>query len=369
MSMFSRVDSFCKHSMGCALRPIAPILIALLPLFFTNDAYARCDDGQREVATLLVEKAQNTTDDIERLVQLKQSLKACPEFVNWFELGKVQLELGNTGDATLAFESARDFYQPDAQGTYTADEMQRIAVSNAWLAEAYQQNGDIAPASVAIQESTRSFVAAGLAPPKRLVQLQGQIDDELANTNAKVLSRSLNIQHQRATRGIGVRPATRDTESTADDQKLNDRIATEYAGESLASLASVPTIPLPQEPDEQVASESRLNIPVLFAFDSDALSVEGAATIDQLSQAINALSLSSDAAVVIVGHTDSVGDASYNMSLSERRANTVLAAIQPMVQAQSAFESQGRGETELRYAESTDKDRRRNRRVEIIVRR
>ena len=369
MNTISRLDVFFKRSIGFGLRPIAPIAIALLPLFFTNNAYARCDDGQREVATLLVKKAQNSSDDIERLVQLKQSLKACPEFVSWFELGKVQLELGNTDDATLAFESARDFYQPDAKGTYTADEIQRIAVSNAWLAEAYKQNGDIAPATVAIQESTRSFAAAGLAPPQRLVQLQGQIDDELANTDAQVLSRSLNIQHQRATRGIGVRPATRDTDSAPDDQALTDRIATEYAGESLASLASAPTIPLPQESGEQAASESRLNIPVLFAFDSDELSAESAATINQLSQAINALSLSSEAAVVVVGHTDSVGDASYNQSLSERRANTVLAAIRPMVQAQSAFESQGRGETELRYTESTDNDRRRNRRVEIIVRR
>jgi len=345
-------------------------MIVLLPLVVTNNAHARCDDGQVEVATLLVEKAQKSTDAIERLVQLKQALKACPEFVSWYELGKVQLELGNTDDATLAFESARDFYQPDAQGAYTVDEMQRIAVSNAWLAEAYIQNGDIAPASVAIQESTRSFVAAELAPPQRLVQLQGQIDDELANTDAQVLSRSLNIQHQRATaRGIGVRPATRENDSTSDDQELTDRIATEYAGESLASLAAAPTIALPQQSEEPAASESRLNIPVLFAFDSDELSAEGAATIDQLSQAINALSLSSDAAVVVVGHTDSVGDASYNMSLSERRANTVLAAIQPMMQTQSAFESQGRGETELRYTESTDNDRRRNRRVEIIVRR
>ena len=208
-----------------------------------------------------------------------------------------------------------------------------------------------------------------MQPPQRLLELQGQIDDELANTEARVLTRSLNIQHQRATRGIGVRPAIRNSESTADAEALTDRISTEYAGESLASLATEPTIPLPQQTDDPTVSESRLNIPVLFAFDSDQLSAEGAATIQQLSQAINALSLSPETAVVVVGHTDSVGDASYNMSLSERRANTVLAAIRPMVQAQPSFESQGRGETELRYAESTVNDKRRNRRVEIIVRR
>ena len=357
-----------KYIIESGLRPVAPVIFVLLPLVFSNAAHARCDEGEREVARLLVEKAQASTDEIERLVQLKESLRACPEFVSWFELGKVQLELDNTRDAALAFESARDFYQPDAQSTYTADEMQRVAVSNAWLAEAYQRNGDTASASVAVQESTGSFIAAGLVPPQRLVELQGQIDDELAQTDARVLTRSLNIQHQRATRGIGVRRVIQD-ESSADAQVLTNRIATEYAGTSLASLDTGSANPLPQRSDTALASESRLNIPVLFAFDSDELSAEGAATINQLSQAINALSLSSGATVVIVGHTDSVGDAGYNMGLSERRADTVLAAVQPRVQTQPSFESQGRGETELRYAESTSNDRRRNRRVEIIVRR
>ena len=367
MKTMSQSGFILKHSIGCSLSPVAAVIFVLLPLLFSNAAYARCDNGEREVAKLLVEKARASTDEIEQLVQLKESLKACPEFVSWFELGKVQLELDNTRDAALAFESARDFYQPDEQGTYTADEMQRVAVSNAWLAEAYQRNGDIASASVAIQESTDSFIAVGLVPPQRLVELQGLIDDELAQTDARVLTRSLNIQHQRATRGIGVRRVAQETESTANAQVLTDRIATEYAGTSLASLDTGSTNPLPQRSDAPLASESRLNIPVLFAFDSDELSAEGVATINQLSQAINALSLSSESTVVIVGHTDSVGDSGYNMGLSERRANTVLSAIQPIVQTQPIFESQGRGETELRYAESTSNDRRRNRRVEIIV--
>ncbi|MDC0435371.1 OmpA family protein [bacterium] len=363
------VKFISKNQLRFRIRPFALCIIVLASWSFTGTANANCDEGQQQVAELLVKKAQASTDEIERLVQLKESLKACPQFVGWFELGKVQLELDNTRDATLAFESARDFYQPDAQGTYTADEMQRVAVSNAWLAEAYKRNGDIAPASVAIQESTRSFNAVGLAPPQRLVELQGEIDDELAQTDASVLTRSLNIQHQRATRGIGVRRATQENELTANAQVLTDRIATEYAGTSLTSLDTGSTASLPQPSDTQLASESRLNIPVLFAFDSDELSAEGAATINQLSQAINALSLSSDATVVIAGHTDSVGDAGYNMGLSQRRANAVLAAILPMVQSQPIFDSQGRGETELRYAETTSNDRRRNRRVELIIRR
>ena len=369
------MDALCqsgfilKYLNGFGLRPVTPVIFILLPLVISNAAHARCDSGDKEVARLLFEKSQASTDDIERLEQLGESLKICPEFISWFELGQVQLKLDNARDAARAFESARDFYQPDTQSTFTADEMQRVALSNALLAEAYQRNGDIASASAAVQESTDGFFAAGLMLPQRLVELQGQIDDELAQTDARVLTRSLNIQHQRAVRGIGVRPDTQGNESTANAHVLTNQIAAEYAGRSLASLDIGLTNPLPQRSDAALASESRLNIPVLFAFDSDELSAEGAVTIGQLSQAINALSLSSEATVVVVGHTDSVGNADYNLGLSERRASTVLAAIQSRVQTQPNFESRGRGETELRYAESDSNDRRLNRRVEIIVRR
>jgi outer membrane protein OmpA-like peptidoglycan-associated protein len=59
---------------------------------------------------------------------------------------------------------------------------------------------------------------------------------------------------------------------------------------------------------------------VLFKFDSDKLTDEGKAGLDEVAQSV---STNADAFVLLEGHTDNTGDKSYNVRLGERRIEAV----------------------------------------------
>ena len=69
--------------------------------------------------------------------------------------------------------------------------------------------------------------------------------------------------------------------------------------------------------------------------------------------------------VVITGHTDSTGDADYNMDLSQRRAQAVRGYFIRQGIPASKLEARGRGESEPIADNGTRDGRRRNRRVEL----
>ncbi len=70
----------------------------------------------------------------------------------------------------------------------------------------------------------------------------------------------------------------------------------------------------------------------------------------------------------VVGHTDNTGSASYNQTLSERRAATVARVLLDEGVAADRIRSVGRGLTDPVADNSTAEGRRQNRRVEIFVR-
>ncbi|MEW8014408.1 MAG: OmpA family protein [Candidatus Sedimenticola endophacoides] len=71
--------------------------------------------------------------------------------------------------------------------------------------------------------------------------------------------------------------------------------------------------------------------------------------------------------VHVVGHTDSTGSASYNQSLSERRAQSVVRHLEMQGVPQQRLRAEGRGESEPRDTNATEAGRQLNRRVEIYV--
>jgi len=97
--------------------------------------------------------------------------------------------------------------------------------------------------------------------------------------------------------------------------------------------------PLPRDP-------LRLSADALFAFDSDALSATGeqavAGVLDQVRQASQVQSIR------VVGHTDRIGAADYNLALSQRRAEAVRAALVAGGVADGAIQADGRGAAEPR---------------------
>jgi outer membrane protein OmpA-like peptidoglycan-associated protein len=68
----------------------------------------------------------------------------------------------------------------------------------------------------------------------------------------------------------------------------------------------------------------------------------------------------------VVGHTDDVGNDADNLSLSERRAEAVVAALRQRGVTQ-ALDHRGAGENEPLCRDTTDECRAQNRRVEFII--
>ncbi|WP_435738848.1 OmpA family protein [Cellulosimicrobium sp. PMB13] len=102
---------------------------------------------------------------------------------------------------------------------------------------------------------------------------------------------------------------------------------------------------------------------VLFAVDSAEL---GAGADDALGVVADQVALAEGGELVVVGHTDDVGDEAANQELSERRAQAVadrLATLSDLGALDVVVE--GRGETEPVATQSSDEARALNRRVTV----
>ena len=106
---------------------------------------------------------------------------------------------------------------------------------------------------------------------------------------------------------------------------------------------------------------SAVDLPIVtFEFNSDDLTPNARATLDNLATALGSERLSSFA-FVIEGHTDAVGAEEYNQSLSERRAAAVRGYLvnQHRIDARR-LDAVGKGEHDLlpTYAPNADIQRR-----------
>lgn len=104
----------------------------------------------------------------------------------------------------------------------------------------------------------------------------------------------------------------------------------------------------------------------MFAFDSAELNEEGKATIETYRKTLGP-ELTDAYIVVIVGHTDSSGDASYNMALSLKRAESVADYLIATGVNEDQIRVIGRGSKEPIASNETREGRIQNRRVDILV--
>lgn len=122
----------------------------------------------------------------------------------------------------------------------------------------------------------------------------------------------------------------------------------------------------------QTAGGLVLTLPenVLFDFDAAALRPEAEAALAKIQTVLAAYP---DAPVEVVGHTDAKGEDAYNQTLSERRAQAVVAWLGGHSVPASRMTAVGRGEAqpvaENEAADGSDDEagRQQNRRVEIVV--
>lgn len=103
---------------------------------------------------------------------------------------------------------------------------------------------------------------------------------------------------------------------------------------------------------------------LLFDFDSDLLRTEARANLTELAESLKEYD---GTEVLIVGHTDSVGDASYNLRLSQRRAEAASRYLDQQGIDARRLRAEGRGEDEPVASNDTEAGRQQNRRVEVVI--
>ncbi|MAU51875.1 MAG: hypothetical protein CMN17_05740 [Roseovarius sp.] len=103
---------------------------------------------------------------------------------------------------------------------------------------------------------------------------------------------------------------------------------------------------------------------ILFATDSFTVAPS---LRDDLFKVAQSLQKYPDTTVQVVGHTDSTGSASYNQTLSERRANAVADVLLEGGVPFSRVRAIGRGEDQPVASNLTPEGRAQNRRVEIVI--
>lgn len=109
--------------------------------------------------------------------------------------------------------------------------------------------------------------------------------------------------------------------------------------------------------------EVSLMLRIEFDFDSAALTARARRDLDSVAAALSGPELA-DARLALEGHTDARGTADYNLRLSQRRAEAVVAYLRQRGVAESRLRAAGFGEYRplAGYAPTDD----RQRRVEIV---
>ena len=109
-----------------------------------------------------------------------------------------------------------------------------------------------------------------------------------------------------------------------------------------------------------------LNLPGPLIFDtgSDTLSDSAKTMLTTLATELRTLNIAS---LRLFGHTDNVGTADYNLSLSSKRAEVIAAAMVSQGFASDKLERRGFGFSRPLASNDTPEGRAQNRRVAIIV--
>jgi outer membrane protein OmpA-like peptidoglycan-associated protein len=132
-----------------------------------------------------------------------------------------------------------------------------------------------------------------------------------------------------------------------------------------ASPAAPATMPAPAVAAPPVLASTNLDID--FASGSAALLPDDIAALDGLGQALSSAQLSGYN-FKIIGHTDTVGDPSFNKALSLQRAASVKAYLEAKYGiADARLQVAGLGESDLLVATPPNTPNQSNRRVEIVT--
>ncbi|ORU89713.1 MAG: hypothetical protein A6F71_01760 [Cycloclasticus sp. symbiont of Poecilosclerida sp. M] len=116
----------------------------------------------------------------------------------------------------------------------------------------------------------------------------------------------------------------------------------------------------------RVGNQLTLNMPGNITFSSASGNIN-AGFYSVLNSVVIILKEYADTQVTVTGHTDSVGDATYNQGLSQQRASSVASYLQQQGVAGQRISIVGAGENQPVASNVTAQGRAQNRRVEITL--
>ena len=128
-------------------------------------------------------------------------------------------------------------------------------------------------------------------------------------------------------------------------------------------LQQIPGVEVSRPAENEIAVQ--LTNDILFDFNSSALRPESRATLRDLAANFTRYP---DETVSVEGHTDNVGSATYNQTLSEERASSVKDYLVTEGVPSSRISAAGYGESRPKATNDTPEGRQLNRRVEIHIR-
>ena len=103
---------------------------------------------------------------------------------------------------------------------------------------------------------------------------------------------------------------------------------------------------------------------LLYDFDSDAIRMDAAQNLRNLSVSLNKYP---NTELLIVGHTDALGSTEYNQDLSTRRASSASRFLSGQGVGAERLRATGKGELEAIASNGTEAGRQLNRRIEVAI--
>src|SRR5471030_2385981 len=185
--------------------------------------------------------------------------------------------------------------------------------------------------------------------------------DQLAYIATQKIATAQQVAHQEADQAKAAADQARMQAVQAQNSAANAQAATADAQARATALAA-------ELADLQAKQTERGMVitlsDVLFNTDRAELSADGMSTARKLA---DVLTQNPERSVLIEGFTDSTGSAAHNLELSQRRAESVRAALVGMGVAASRVATKGYGEAYPVAANDSSGDRQLNRRVEIVL--
>lgn len=285
----------------------------------------------------------------------------------------------------VGFEREDNFVDLYASGGLTDERLAGTTVSQAVRTITGVDNGRPFRQDETTTVTTRLFeqaydwgvgVRAGHWLDSRLARIRGGLDYEDGDFDSSQATVSLGFDKYFANTGHSVtlelEHAEKDGDFEPDDSDTRAWLLWRYdfgnayrAAQPQYREVKVPrevTVEVPADP-VVVKNDVRLDTESFFDFDRSELKPEAIAALDAIVDEVQGNARVSK--VSVVGHTCDIGTDEYNQGLSERRANAVRAYFESRGIPVEELEVRGEGETNPKYPNDGEANRRRNRRVDV----